>query len=80
MSTLKSPPILDHDTNYSNYKKEVELWQILIGDDLEPKQMGPALFKSIKVTKAKEKVLELETNQIGGEGGVEKVLAKLDEI
>ena len=80
MSNLKTPPTFDDDTNYENYKKEIALWKILIGEDLKPEQMGPALFKAIRSKKAKEKVLELETTDIGGAGGIDKITTKLDEI
>ena len=39
-TSMKAPPIFDEDTNYEHYKKEVEIWKILIGDDLEDKQLG----------------------------------------
>ena len=56
MSSMKSPPVLEEDTNYEMYKKEVDLWEILVGEDLSAEQKGPALVKAIKVTKAREKV------------------------
>ena len=79
MSSLKSPPVLDEDTNYEMYKKEVQLWEILVGEDLSAEQKGPALVKAIKVQTAREKVLELEVGEIGVADGVKAVLKKLDE-
>ena len=70
----------DEDTNYKMYKKEVDLWEILVGEDLSEEQKGPALVKAIKVTKAREKVLELEVAEIGAAGGVKAVIKKLDEV
>ena len=80
LSDLKTPPVLDEETLYENYKKEVEIWKILVGDDLQKKQLGPALFKMIKLRNAKEKILELEVNQIGGNKGVKLILEKLDQL
>ena len=79
-SYLKSPPVLDDETNYDNFKKEVEIWILLVGGDLQKKQLGPALFKAIRPRKAKDKVLELEVKDIGAEDGITRIIQKLDEI
>lgn len=81
-TSIKVPPTFDDDTNYEQYKKEVEIWELLLDEnDLKPNQMGPALFKTIRSRKAKEKVLELDVKtEIGGEQGMKLILEKLDEI
>ena len=80
MNSVKAPPVFEEDSNYELYKKEVKIWEILIGDDLKAEQMGPALFKAIKSQKAKEKVLEMEIDVIGGVNGVKEILKKMDEL
>ena len=80
MNSVKAPPVFEEDSNYELYKKEVKIWEILIGDDLKAEQMGPALFKAIKSQKAKEKVLEIEIDVIGGVNGVKEILKKMDEL
>lgn len=79
-TSMKAPPVFDEETNYENYKKEVDLWKILVVKDLDANQLGPALFRGIKVRKAKDKVLELASGVIGAEGGIDKILKKLDEL
>ena len=79
-TNLINPPEFTENTSYENFLKEVQLWLLLVEGVLDKKQMGPALFKSIKSQRAKEKVLELDVKTIGSDGGVDEVIKKLDEI
>ena len=73
----KAPPELNDDKSFSDWKKEVEFWQI--ATDVKPERQGAMIFLSLK-GKSREAVRELTKEEISTEGGVQSVLDKLDTL
>ena len=74
---LKNPPRLEDHTNYENWEKALKLWRL--GTDVPKAKQGIAVVLTLP-GKAQEKVLELETEVINSETGLDQVLAELDKI
>ena len=72
------PPVLkDGQGSYEGYKRELEVWQLMIG---EPTKEGPLVFRSLQTNfKAKSAISELTVTQIGSKDGVKLILEKLDK-
>ena len=76
-SALKNPPVLTDDSNYENWKTDLEVWEMLT--DLNNTKKGPALYLSLQ-GKARECLRELTPARIGGENGFELICQKLDAV
>ena len=63
--------------SWTDYKKEVKIWQALT--TLKPEQQGPCLYLSLK-GKAREAALELDLEAINGRDGIQLILECLDVL
>ena len=76
-NVIHNPPKLNSDIAYSDWKKEIDFWQI--ATNVRAEKQGAAIFLSL-TGKSREAVLELSREEISGEQGVAHVLAKLDRL
>ena len=76
-SRIKTPPALREDIPYESSKKEIQIWQRFTS--LAKEKQALAIFLSLE-GKARETVLEVEVDDLNKDDGVEKVLAKLDNL
>ena len=72
---VQNPPILDDNTNYQEWIKDLKVWQLFTSTANTKK--GPRLYLCLK-GKAREIVREMDINEIGAEDGLEQIVAKLD--
>ena len=72
---VQNPPILDDDTNYISWKKDLEVWRLFTSTVNVKK--GPRLYLCLK-GKARELVRDLTLQDIGAENGVDLIVNKLD--
>ena len=77
MSKSIPPPEFSESLSWTDYKKEIKIWQALT--TLDAKKQGPCLYLSL-TGKAREAALELDIDNIKGENGVELILKRLDEL
>ena len=75
--SYNNPPHFNNDISYTDWKKEIEIWQI--ATSIKEEKQGAAIFLSL-TGKSREAVLELTTDEIKGNDGVKKVIQKLDEL
>lgn len=74
---LLFPPVLK-EGSYEQYKKELEVWQLIIDDEVKE---GPIVYRSLQSNyKAKSAISELTADEIGAKGGLKLILAKLDDV
>ena len=76
-SSQKTPPVLNDDVNYADWKMDVNVWKMFT--QLEDDKQGPALYLSLN-GKARDCVRELSLEDIGGENGFQLIIDKLDKI
>ena len=72
-----APPAYTNEISYTDWKKEVEFWQL--ATDVKEEKQGTQLFLSL-TGKSREAVREISTQDISGKEGVKKVLEKLDTL
>ena len=77
MSKSISPPEFAEFMSWTDYKKEIKIWQTLTTLDAE--KQGTCLYLSLK-GKAREAALELDINGIKGEKDVTLILKRPDEL
>ena len=78
-SLVLPPPFLEGKGSYENYKKELEIWQLMKTCSAE--EQGAIVFRSLRNNeKAKNAALELTAQQIGSKDGLELILGKLDKV
>ena len=77
MSKSIPPPEFSESLSWTDYKKEIKIWQALT--TLDAAKQGPCLYLSLK-GKAREAALELDIDKIKGEDGVEIILKRLDDL
>lgn len=77
MSKSIPPPEFSESMGWTDYKKEIKIWQALT--TLEDEKQGPCLYLSLK-GKAREAALELDIDKIKGKDGVDLILKRLDEL
>ena len=78
MSKSIPPPEFTESVSWTNYKKEIKIWQALTTSEAE--KQGPCLYLSLR-GKAREAALELDIdNIIKGENGVQLILERLDAL
>ena len=67
------PPVLkDGEGSYEGYKRELQVWQLMLG---EPLKEGPLVFRSLQTNfKAKSALSELSVAQIGSKERVKLIL------
>ena len=72
----KLAPVLDDNTNYIDWCKELDVW--VEWTELPEEKKTLAIFLSIR-SKAKKAALQLEIKDLKVKGGVTKLKEKLDE-
>ena len=73
----KAPPALTKDTNYSNWRKEIEIWSAFTS--LKPEQKGPALFFRLEKDEARDTIREVPLTQLQNDG-IKTILGILDKM
>ena len=73
----KASPTLSKDITYSNWKRELSIWQAFTS--LEKKKQAPAIFLKLS-GQARETVLNLDISKIAHDDGVKNLLDCLDEL
>ena len=76
-SNIKTPPILRDDSNYTEWKWDLSVWELYT--DLEEKKRGPAVILSLDGI-AKEACRSIPPADLGKDGGVKLITDKLDGI
>ena len=74
-AAISDPPILDNNTNYESWLKDLKVWELYTNTEL--KKRGPRLYLCLK-GKAREIVRDLDINIIGADNGVELIVKALD--
>ena len=77
LQTLKTPPILQDEESYLEWKEDLLVLELFTY--LEKKKRGPAVYLTLS-GHAHDCVRDLELVEIGGEDGVKKIVAKLDKV
>ena len=75
--SLKNPPVLSDDVEYSEWKNDLDIWELYT--NLDKKKRGPALFLSLQ-GKAKVCARRLTKDQISAENGVATIVGELDKV
>ena len=73
-STIPPPPMRE-DAPYEDWKKEIQVWQLIT--NLPDKKQGPAVLLSLQ-GKARNLCLEMDMTELTTDKGVEAILKKLD--
>ena len=76
-SHYKSPPLLQEDKNYNDWKKEVSIWQI--ATDVKSEKQAAAIFMILE-GKSRQAVLEMDIARLNCNDGVKNLMEKLDEL
>ena len=74
---FKAPPSLNKVITYSNWKKELRIWEAFTNFNNEKK--GPAIFLTLNV-QAREAALEIPVEELTAETNLNKLLEVLDEL
>ena len=72
---LKSPPVLAEEDDYTNWKQDLEVWQMYT--DTAAAKQGPAVYLCLS-GQARECVRAVAKADLGSEAGVAKIVEKLD--
>ena len=76
MKSLKAPPKFDPETdNYEQFKKDIQIWELLT--ELDAKKKGPAVYLTLQ-NKAREAVRNLSIADISAEGGLQTIITLID--
>ena len=74
---MKTPPKLDDESSYENWKRDVKLWTKLT--DLDAKKQGIAVYLSL-TGQAKDLASEVSEDDLVKPTGVDSIIAKLDGL
>ena len=74
---FQNTPKLDDHSTYESWEKSIKLWRL--ATELPKAKQGIAVVLNLS-GKDKEKVLELDTDDISGDNGLDLVIAELDKI
>ena len=74
---FNNPPKLDDHTDYESWEKTLKLWRL--ATELPKAKQGIAVVLTL-TGKAKDKVLELEIDDINSDRGLDLVIAELDKL
>ena len=74
---FKAPLSLGKGITYSNWKKELRIWEAFT--NLKNEKKGPATFLTLN-RQAREAALEIPVEELTAETGVNKLLEVLDEL
>ena len=77
-SNFKSPPALNENSVYEQWKKEIAIWQAFTADS-SAKKHGPSIFITLS-GKAREAVLRSDVSKLTDKDGVKNVISKLDTL
>ena len=77
MVSYKNPLILNDDSQYEKWVKEVKLWQTVT--PLKDNEQAPAIALSLS-GRARDAALELDITSLNSETGVKQLLEKLDGL
>ena len=77
MSHERDIPILDDGTDYSTWKKKVDIW--MLGTNAKPAQQAAKLIMHMK-GKPQDVAINLDKTKIGADKGVEHLTAELDKL
>lgn len=75
--SMKSPPTYQEGNSYEEYKKDLEIWQLLKVATAE--QEGPIVYRTL-TGKAKVACSDLTVAQIGSKDGLKLIQARLDTV
>ena len=75
MNIIKAPPEFSENIGYERYKKELRVWQLL--KVCKKSEEGPLIFRTLPEY-AKAAVIDLDTDVIGAEDGLESILERLN--
>ena len=75
-SALIAPPRLE-PTEYERWRKEMKLWEI--ATNIIPKKRAATVFLTLS-GKAREAVLEMDTDDLSSDDGMTKLYEKLDSL
>ena len=70
-------PVFTNNKSYSNWKKEIAIWQLAT---TLPKEKEAATIVLTLTGRARGAALEMFTDDIGSKEGVKRLLPKLDEL
>ena len=73
----KSPPLLSKTKSYDDWLKLIEVWRQFT--TLEPEKQGPAVVLTLE-GEAQDAVLELQTTELTGKDGIDKIINRLNKI
>ena len=76
-SSYKAPPALNDKITYENWKKEIQVWQMVT--TLNANKQAPAIFLTLQ-GKAREAILELDIATLAADDGVTILTGKLDDL
>ena len=74
---LKTPPVLESEDSYSEWRHDLDIWELFT--DLPAAKKGPAVYLSLS-GRARDCVRDLSKEDIGHVDGVKKILEKLDKL
>jgi len=78
MKSLKAPPQFDPEKdNYEQFKKDIQIWELLT--ELDAKKKGPAVYLSLQ-NKAREAVRNISVAEVSADGGLQTIIDRLDEV
>ncbi|KAL5255720.1 hypothetical protein ACHWQZ_G011070 [Mnemiopsis leidyi] len=77
MSHERDIPMLDDGTDYSTWKKKVDIWKL--GTNAKPGQQAAKLIMNMR-GKPQEVAINIETSKIGCDTGVDNLIAELDKL
>ena len=76
-NSYRNPPVLNEDTQYESWVKEVDLWSACC--KLEQNQQGPALALSLSGN-ARQAALNVDSGTLKSNGGLAAVINKLNGL
>ena len=74
MSDFKAPPTLNNEISYSQWKKELSIWQAFT--NISKSKQTPAIFLSL-TGQARDAITDFSLSDLTSDAGVDNLLAKL---
>ena len=75
--SMKTPPILREGESYEEYKRDIQIWQLLkVASDVEE---GPLVHRTLN-DRGKAATAKLTVEQIGAKNGLKLILDELDKV
>ena len=74
---FNNPPKLDDHSSYESWEKTLKLWRL--ATDLPKAKQGTAVVLTL-TGKDRDKVLELDIDDINSDAGLDLIVAELDKI